>query len=108
MMDPVQRLAAAEANALAARQRLSRTLTALQERLNPKRLAREAAHDVVDAGTVAADNARRHPGALAGAVAVAGLFLARHRVTTLLTGRPRRATRARPASLPDKPQRISP
>ena len=105
MTDPVQRLAAAEANAALAKQRLSRTLGVLQERLNPGRLAREAASDVIDVGNVAADNARRHPGALAGAVAVAGLLLGRHRVLALFTGRPRAASRARPANLPEQPQR---
>ena len=101
MNDPVQRLAIAEAEAAGARQRLSKTLSVLQDRLNPRRLARDAATDVVDAGGLVVSNARRYPGALTGIVAVAGLFLGRHRVVALFTGRPRRQTRARPADLPD-------
>jgi hypothetical protein len=107
VIDPVQRLAAAEANAAAARERLSATLSTLQERLNPKRLARDAASDVADAGSIAADSAARNPGALAGAVAVAGLFLARHRIGQLF-GRPRAQSHARPANLPQTPQRNQP
>jgi ElaB/YqjD/DUF883 family membrane-anchored ribosome-binding protein len=106
--DPVQRLATAEAEAIAARQRLSSTLGLLQERLNPRRLALGAANDVVDAGSAAAANVRRYPGALAGIVAVAGLILGRHRVLAMFTGRPPAATRARPANLPIQPQRTSP
>jgi len=99
MIDPVERLAAAEVNAAAARERLSGTLATLQQRLNPKRLAREAANDVANAGSLAADSAGRYPGALAGVVALAGLFLARHRIAYLF-GRPRAQSRARPANLP--------
>ena len=106
-MDPVQRLAAAEANATAARERLSTTLSVLQDRLNPKRLARDAVSDMADAGSIAADRAARNPGALAGVIAVAGLFLARHRIGYLF-GRPRAQSRARPANLPDNPQRNQP
>jgi hypothetical protein len=100
MIDPVTRLAAAEANATAARERLSATVTELQQRLNPRRLAREAVSDMADAGSLAADSAGRNPGALAGAVAIAGLFLARHRVAHLF-GRPRAQSHARPANLPE-------
>ena len=99
MTDPVQRLATAEANATAARERFSATMADIQDRLNPKRLAREAASDMADAGSVATESVSRHPGALAGIVALAGLFLARHRVFALLSGRPRAQSRAYPAKL---------
>lgn len=108
MTDPVQRLATAETQAAAARERLSATLTALQERLNPKRLAREAADDMVDARSVAAASASRHPGALAGLVAVAGLFLARHRIAALFGRQPRAQSHAFPADLPSTSQRNQP
>ena len=108
MTDPVQRLAAAEANAAIARERLTNTLAVLQERVNPKRLARDAAGDVADAGSVAVQSASRHPGALAGLVAAAGLFLARHRIVRLVGGRLHADTRAHSANLPETPERIEP
>ena len=92
MTDPVVRLVKAEADAAVARQRLHATLTVLQDRLEPKRLARETARDLSQAGGIAArrtaDAAFRNPGALAGMVAVAGLFLARHRITSLFRRKP--------------------
>lgn len=98
MSDAVTRLAAAEIEAGAARERLSGTLATLQERLAPRRLAREARREIVDAGGVAAQRTaaavRRRPGGLAGAVALAGLFLARHRIVSLLSRPKRKATRS--------------
>lgn len=71
----------------AARARVTQTLGDLQERLNPKTLARNAARDLTEAGSVIADKGahtlKRNPGAVAGATAVAGLFLARHRIAGL-------------------------
>lgn len=88
MTDPVQRLAEAEIEATAARERLSSTLARLQVRLSPKRLARKAMRDVADKGSAAAvagvEGAKRNPGALAGVTALAGLFLARHRIADLV------------------------
>jgi len=87
MTDSVTRLALAEAEAIVARERLSTTLTTIQARLDPKTLARTAARDVADrSGAVAmagVDTAIRNPGAVAGVTAVAGLFLARHRIAAL-------------------------
>ena len=101
MSDPVIRLAEAEAAAVMARERLHITMTALQARLEPKRLARDTVADLREAGDVAAsraaDAAGRNPGPLAGLVAVAGLFLARHRIVALVRGR-RAATRDADAS----------
>ena len=88
MSDPVARLAEAELQATAARARLSTTLATLQDRLEPRKLAQEARRGLADAGGLAADQARdavrQRPGILAGAVAVAGLFLARHRIVALV------------------------
>lgn len=85
--DPATRLALAEAEAAIARERVSRTLGKLQARLNPRVLARQAAREVTDKGGAAAqagiDTARRNPGVLAGGTALAGLFLARHRIAAL-------------------------
>lgn len=101
MSDPVVRLAEAEVAAVAARERLNLTLVALQNRLEPKRLARDTVDDLREAGGVAArkaaDAAGRNPGPLAGIVAVAGLFLARHRLAALVR-RGRKATRDADAS----------
>ena len=84
---PSPQLLAAEAEAVAARARLNATLQRVQARLEPRRLARETVRDVTDASSVAAQRgvaaARGNPGALAGAVAIAGLFLGRHRIAAL-------------------------
>lgn len=77
----------AEAEAAAARERLADTFGKLQVRLNPKVLASQAAREVADKSAAAAqaslNTAVRNPGAVAGATAVAGLFLARHRIASL-------------------------
>ena len=73
----------AEARARAARADLIATLGIIQERLTARSLMRQAADAGQEAARKGADAARRNPGALAGAVAVAGLFLARHRVAAL-------------------------
>lgn len=88
---PSPELLAAEAEAAVARQRLATTIEAIQIRLEPRRLARETVREVTDAGTVAAqrgiDAAQRNPRAFAGVVALAGLFLARHRIAGLFRRR---------------------
>ena len=87
MTDPVARLALAEAEATAARERLSMTLAQAQVRLNPKLLAKQATRDAADKGTALAqagvESVKRNPGALTGVVALAGLFLGRHRIAAL-------------------------
>lgn len=81
------KLAQAKLNAAAARERVTQTLGQLQAKVSPKTLARNAARDLTDAGTAAAsasvETVRRNPGIIAGATAVAGLFLARHRIAAL-------------------------
>lgn len=80
-------LATAQRERAAARDRVTRTLGEIQDRVNPKTVARNAARDLTDAGTAIAatgvETARRNPGALAGVTALAGLFLARHRIVAL-------------------------
>ena len=92
MTDPAQRLIDAQAASVAARERVTGSMARLQDKLNPKRIARRAVRDVTDAGTSAAevsvDTARRYPAALIGVAAAAGLFFARHRIARLV----RRAT----------------
>ncbi len=108
MIEPAARLAQAEADAAIARERLSTTLALVQTRLSPKRLARKAMREVADKSSVAAaagvDGARRNPGAIAGVTALAGLFLARHRIAHLVRVRtnPRRQIKAEPALLPER------
>lgn len=81
------KVALAKLEVVAARERMARTLGDLQARISPKKLARNAARDLSEVGTAAAtasvDTVRRNPGVVAGATAVAGLFLARHRITAL-------------------------
>jgi len=92
-IDAAGRLAEAEAQAVLARERLSATIGKLQVKLNPKTLARQAARDVADKSGAAAqaglNTAVRNPGAVAGATAVAGLFLARHRIASLFHRKPK-------------------
>lgn len=87
MTDPVARLAQAEVAAAAARARLNASLAILQQRLEPKRLVRDARRELVEARGVATRRTvaavRANPTTLAGAVAVAGLFVARHRIVAL-------------------------
>jgi hypothetical protein len=101
-MTPVARLAAAEANAAAARERLSRTLTDIQSRLEPRRLARDAANEARVAGAAGIDAARNNPQAVVGAVAVTGLLLTRHRILRLFRRKPKPVpaqARATPATI---------
>lgn len=96
MTDTPSSLAVAEANATLARERLSSTFGLLQAKLNPKVIARDAAQGLAEAGTSAAksgvETAKRNPGAVAGITALAGLFLARHKLGALF-GRKRDETR---------------
>jgi hypothetical protein len=89
---PTTRLTEAELAATAARERLAATVGKLQVKLNPRTLALQAARDVADKGGAAAqaslNTAVRNPGAVAGATAVAGLFLARHRIASLFRRKP--------------------
>ena len=87
MSDPVDEIRAAERRAVQARERLSDDFQRLQVRLNPKTLAKDAARSAADAGQSAAasglDFAKANPAPIAGAVAVTGLFLLRHRIAKL-------------------------
>ena len=88
MSDPTKLdLAAAELQAAEARQRLSGTVSQLQARLDPKLLAEDARQAGLMAARAGVDGARRNPGLVAGAVATAGLLLARHRIFALFTRR---------------------
>ncbi len=77
-------LAIAELQAAEARQRLSETVAQLQARLDPKALAEDAKQAGLLAAKAGLDGARRNPGIMAGAVAAAGLLLARHRIFELV------------------------
>lgn len=94
MTDAAQRLFAAEAAAVAQRERTQATLAEVKQRLQPRRLARVALVEATVAGESAAiagaRTARRYPGALVGIVALAGLFLARHRIAELFGRTPDR------------------
>jgi hypothetical protein len=101
MSDPAAagRLLDAERGAKLARDRLGETVTELQARLDPRRLANKAKHrativkrQAIDTGTVAADasvtKARDNPGAIIGAVAAVVVFLLRHRLAALVRRKP--------------------
>ncbi|SFP63645.1 DUF3618 domain-containing protein [Sphingomonas rubra] len=95
MTDPAATLLSAEAEAALARERLSGTVTQLQERLDPQLLVREAQAVGTAAGRAAVEGARRNPGAVTGAIAAIGLLLARHRIIGFW--RHRKASRPVPA-----------
>jgi NADP-dependent 3-hydroxy acid dehydrogenase YdfG len=94
MPDADQRLLAAEAAALAQRARAKESLAALKAKLNPRRVAKQALVDATvaseSAAIASARTARRYPGPIAGLVAVAGLYLARHRIAQLFGRSPDR------------------
>lgn len=89
MSDDEPSLAVAQARSDRARQRLAATLVELQARLNPKALAREAAHELREAGQELAreglDTVKRHPLTIAGVATAVGLFLARRPLRSLVT-----------------------
>jgi hypothetical protein len=95
-MTDVTPLAHAERDRDRARARVTQTLGQLQERLNPRTLAHKAARDLTEAGTVLADKGahtlKRNPGTVAGATALAGLFLARHQIAGLFRRKSRDET----------------
>ena len=81
MSEPTE-LDRAEARAAEARLRMTETLTELQTRLDPRNVAREAVDGLTDTGARALDAglgaAKRHPGKIAGGVALLAAFLGRH------------------------------
>jgi hypothetical protein len=97
-------LAIAEQRSAAARKRLAGTLVEIQSRLNPRALAREAAHELRETGEELAreglEAVKRHPLTVAGVLTAVGLFAARRPIRALI------------ASLPDEtpppPPRLTP
>ena len=91
MSDPALRLAEAERDAAAARERLSSTVVTLQAKLDPKILARSTVNEIADRGAAAAKagivGARRNPAILAGVVVLAGLFFARRPIANAVRRR---------------------
>ena len=91
-------VAAAEAQAAAAKQRLTATLGLLKARIAPKSLVHEATQGLItktqDIAQDGIDTARKHPLPFAGALAALGLFLARKPLGRLVT-------RAKPDATPD-------
>lgn len=81
-------IAAAEARAAAAKQRLTSTVGELQERLAPQALAREAVDNISDAGRKALDtgvgHARANPKLVLGGAALFVVFLGRRRLWSLI------------------------
>ena len=87
-----ENLVAAELRAQRARGQLRLTLAQVHSRLDPRPRAREAAREARIAGETAVAIAKDKPAVTGGAGAVvaiaAGLFLARHRIADLITGKP--------------------
>lgn len=82
-------VAAAQARAEVARQRLTSTVETLQAQLAPERIARRAVSEVSESGSRAAQAsvtvARRNPVAVVGAAAVLLAALNRKRIAALFT-----------------------
>ena len=85
-------LVKAEANSVEARQQLARTVIALQSRLKPSALAREAIEDLKGAGGEMArsgvEAVKRNPLPALGVVAAMTAFVARKPLARLLRGKP--------------------
>ncbi|WP_298669978.1 DUF3618 domain-containing protein [uncultured Sphingomonas sp.] len=92
----------AEARAADARARMTATLGALQTRLAPRNVAQEAIGRINDTGARALDAgvvaAKRHPGKIAGGIALLAAFLGRRHIAMLIdTARKSRRDREKPA-----------
>ncbi len=87
-----QELARAEANSADARRQLARTVVALQSRLKPSALAREAIEDLKEAGGEMArsgiEAVRRNPLPAMGVVAALTAFAVRKPIARLLRRKP--------------------
>lgn len=94
MSDAKADLAHAQAMSIAARERAASSLARVQDKLNPKRMAKRAAREVADAGTSTAragiGAVQRYPATLAAIAAATGLFLARHRIARMTRSATRR------------------
>lgn len=104
MTDPTP-LNVAEARAARAKRRLGATVGALQSRLDLRTVARDAVDGLTDTGEKAlrggVDAAIRHPGRVAGALALAAALLGRRRIAALVgKSRPDRNEAAQPVVAP--------
>ena len=85
-------LAKAEANSVESRQQLASTVVALQSRLKPSALAREAIEELKEvSGEIAqagVDTIKRHPVPTVGAIAALTAFFARKPLGRLFHRRP--------------------
>lgn len=90
-----EELARAEENSTDARKQLAQTLVALQSRLKPSALARDAVEELKEvAGDFAQagiEAAKRKPIAVAGTVAAFGAFFARKPIARLFRRKPDKA-----------------
>lgn len=91
----------AEAKARAAREALTSTLVALQSRVTPRALAREALEEIretgIEFGRAALDITKRNPGPVLAAIATVVALFGRHRIADVCTAAPSAA----PAPPPD-------
>ncbi len=94
----------AEQRAAAARARLTDTVGALQVRLNPRVVARDAVENLQETGEKALRSgvatARANPEAIVWAVTLATAWLARRRIGAALFGRKRETATALARSIP--------
>jgi len=93
MTDAERDVAAAKAQAEAARQRLFGTVAALKHKLDPGTIANHAAEDLRERATAAAqigvDAVRRHPGPVAAVATAAAAWLARRHIFALFRRKPK-------------------
>ncbi|KQO52783.1 hypothetical protein [Sphingomonas sp. Leaf257] len=76
-------IAEAEIRAAEARERLNATASRIQAKLEPQALAAQAREASVTAAKCGLESAKSNPAAVAGGVAMLGLFLNRRRIARL-------------------------
>lgn len=90
MTDPQADVVKATADVQAARDKLSRDVTALQEKLDPKVITDRARTRLTDTGTSTLETVKRNPKPATGAAAVLALIMVRKPLARLFRRRPRK------------------
>ena len=88
MTDTQTNVVKATAEAQAAREKLQRDVHALQERLDPKTITRQAKGRLTDTGVSAANSVKRNPKPVAGVAVLLAVFLVRKPLGRLFRRRP--------------------
>ncbi len=90
MTDPQADVVKATADAQAARDKLSRDVNALQEKLDPKVISNRAKARLTNTGVSTLETVKRNPKPVTGAAAVLALLVVRKPLARLFRRRPRK------------------